>query len=868
MSEDNKRIIPGVHSSSLIEEDMKDSYLRYSMSVIVSRALPDVRDGLKPVHRRVLYGMHDLGVYPGKPYKKSARIVGDVIGKYHPHGDSAVYETLVRMAQDFSLRYPLVDGQGNFGSIDGDSAAAMRYTEARMARFADMMLEDLDKDTVDYTPNYDDSMEEPSVLPSAFPNLLVNGSTGIAVGMATSMAPHNLNEVINATKAVIANPDISDEELLPYVTGPDFPTGGIICGRSGIRSAYLTGRGKVKVRARTEITTTAKGRDQIIVSEIPYMVNKSNLLEKIAQLIREKKVEGISDLRDESAKQIRIVIDLKKDAVADVVLNHLFKYTQLQDTFSIYNLALVKKQPTVLTLKALIENYVEHRHEIITRRTEFELRKAKARAHILEGLRIAQQNIDEVVKIIRGSSDQHDARSKLEERFELSQKQSEAIVSMRLGQLTALDVDKIENEYNDLLIKIEDLEDILAKRERRMAIIVERLDEINDKYGDDRRTSIEDDADDIDIEDLIADEDMVISLSKEGYVKRVAIDTFKAQGRGGRGVSGANLKDEDFVKNMFIAKTLDYLLIFTNLGRMYWSKVYRIPEGTRTGRGKAIINIVPLSDGEKVNAIVPVRDFNPDHNLVFATRAGTVNKMSVELFSRPRRGGINAITLEEGDELVSVLLAEDDHNVMVATRNGQAICFPPSSFRSMGRGTRGVRGIRLDDDLVIGATLMADDTHVMTISEKGYCKRSERDEYRVTNRGGKGIRNLKVTEKTGKAVAVACVPEDMDTIVTTQNGVVIRFPVESIRVIGRDSQGVRAINLRDGDSVIDATILPAWKEEEVPAEGEEALVEGEETVVDQGGDTEAPSEESTSVEPVDTSAEENTEASPEDSAEE
>jgi len=864
------RNIPGINRKSLIEEDMKDSYLRYSMSVIVSRALPDVRDGLKPVHRRVLFGMHDLGVYPGKPYKKSARIVGDVIGKYHPHGDSAVYDTLVRMAQPFSLRYPLVDGQGNFGSVDGDSAAAMRYTEARMSRFAEMMLEDLEKKTVDYAPNYDDSMEEPTVLPSALPNLMVNGSTGIAVGMATSMAPHNLREIANAIKAVVADPELDDEALLGYVSGPDFPTGAIICGRAGIRSAYLTGRGKVKVRARSHIETTSKGREKIIVTEIPYMVNKANLLEKTAQLIRDKKLEGISDLRDESDRNgMRVVIELKKDGVADVVLNNMYKYTQLQDTFSIYNLALVKKQPKLLTLRELINHYIEHRHEIIVRRTQFELDKAEARAHILEGLRIAQENIDEVVAIIRGSNDQSEARTKLEERFELSEKQSDAIVSMRLGQLTALDVDKIENEYQELLTKIADYKDILERKERRMAILVESLEAVTAKYGDERRTSIEEDAADFDIEDLIPEEEQVITLSNTGYIKRVPINTFKAQSRGGRGVSGASLKEEDFVRNMFVASTHSYLLIFTNQGRMHWTKVYRIPEGTRTGRGKAIVNLIELGEGEVVSAVVPVREFNPDHHLMFATRNGTVNKMSLELFSRPRRNGINAIALEEGDSLVSVSLSTDDSNVLIASQKGQAIVFPPSSFRSMGRGTRGVRGIRLGDgDVVIGLTLLEENTKVLTVTENGYCKRSEPEEYRITNRGGKGIRNVRITDKTGEAVSVASVPCDYDLIVTTRNGVVIRFAVEHVRVIGRDSQGVRAINLRDGDSVTDATILPPVEDEpEVATDASvESGAEGSELSDASSGDDAAVIEDSMDDESMTDGSEASLDSSTEDSS--
>jgi DNA gyrase subunit A len=818
MSEDIKPTMgPGTHIHSLIENDMKESYLRYSMSVIISRALPDVRDGLKPVHRRALFGMHDLGVYPGKPYKKSARIVGDVIGKYHPHGDAAVYSTIVRMAQDFSLRYPLVDGQGNFGSVDGDSPAAMRYTEARMNRYAAMMLEDLEKDTVDYIPNYDESLQEPTVLPSAFPNLIVNGSTGIAVGMATNMAPHNLKEVIAAIKAYIENPDISPDDLLQYVSGPDFPTGGIIHGSAGIRSAYLTGRGKVKVRARSEIQEFKNGRQRIIVSEIPYMVNKAGLLEKTAQLVRDKKIEGISDLRDESDRSgMRIVIELKKDAIADVVLNNLYKYTQLQDVFSIYNLALVNKQPMLLNLLDLVRHYVDHRHEIVVRRTEFELKKAKARAHILEGLRIAIQNIDEVIRIIRGSENTEGAKLTLQERFELSEIQAGAIVEMRLRALTGLEIDKVEKEYAELILAITDYEDILAKKERRMQIVLDRLTEISDKYGDDRRTSIEEASEDFDIEDLIPEEEQVITLSNTGYIKRVPLGSFRSQGRGGRGVSGATLKSEDFVTTMFVASTHDYLLIFTNQGRVHWTKAYRIPESSRTGRGKAIINLIELNETEEVSAIVPVREFTAGHHIMMVTRKGTINKMDVGLFSRPRRGGVNALTLDSDDSLIQVLLATDDSNVLIASRKGQAICFPPSAFRSMGRGTRGVRGIRLaESDYVIGMILLKEGAKVLTVTENGYGKRTEPGEYRVTNRGGKGIRNLRVTEKNGEAIAIASIEDDYDLMVTTRNGVVIRTSVQSIRVIGRDSQGVRAINLRDGDAVTDVTCLPSEGDEEL-----------------------------------------------------
>lgn len=875
----DQKLVPGTHVYSLIEKDMQDCYLRYSMSVIVARALPDVRDGLKPVHRRVLFGMHDLGVYPGKPYKKSARIVGDVIGKYHPHGDYAVYDTLVRMSQDFSLRYPLVDGQGNFGSIDGDSAAAMRYTEARMTRFGEMMLEDLEKETVNYGPNYDDSLTEPLVVPSSFPNLLVNGSTGIAVGMATSMAPHNLREITKAIHAVAENPDVTGEELLQYVSGPDFPTGGIICGRSGIREAYLTGRGKVRVRARVHTEEDAKGRSRIIITEIPYMVNKANLVEKIADLVRDKRVEGISDIRDESDRSgMRVVIELKRDAVSEVILNNLYKYTQLQDTFSIYNLALVNRtQPTLLTLKDLITSFIEHRIEVIRRRTEFDLKKAKARMHILEGLRIAQQNIDEVVKIIRGSVDTDSAKASLMERFGLSDIQAQSIVDMRLKQLTNLEIDKIEKEYQELLVTIADLEDILAKRERQLEIILNRLDEINDKFGDDRRTSIEDAAEDFDYEDLITEEEQVITLSREGYIRRLPIDTFKAQNRGGKGIIGAGLKEEDFVEQIFTASTHSYLLIFTNKGRVHWTKVYRLPEGTRNGKGRPIVNFIELSEGEKVSAIVPVRKFGGYFCLVFATKKGVVNKMDLTLFSRPRKAGVNAITLDEGDELVKVKLVGVDNRsqedapeiegedlieetevidseteldegvveegrpiandlLMIATKSGQAITFPISSIRAMGRGTHGVRGIQLaEGDEVISLLWLKPNNKILTISENGYGKRSEPSSYRITRRGGKGVKNLNVTEKTGEAVFVDSVADDYDLIITSRDGQVIRISVDSIRVTGRVSQGVKAITLRDQDMVQDATALPSVEDiEQDSADAKETFdhIQGE-TVEDE-----------------------------------
>ena len=852
----SEELVPGSQFKSLIEQDMQDSYLRYSMSVIVARALPDARDGFKPVHRRVMFSMHKLGVVPNKSTVKSARIVGDVIGKYHPHGDSAVYETLVRMAQDFSLRYPLVFGQGNFGNIDGDGAAAMRYTEAKMNNVGALMLEDLEKDTVDMGPNFDETLDEPLVLPSAFPNMLVNGTTGIAVGMATSMAPHNLREIAAAIHAVAENPEISGEELMQYVSGPDFPTGAIICGRAGIRDAYLTGHGRVRVRARTDIEIDSKGKPRIIVTEIPYMVNKSELCKKIADLVREKRVDGITDIRDESAKDIRIVIELRRDAVGEVVLNNLFKYTQLQTTFSIYNLALVNNLPKLLTLKDLVQIYIDHRMDVVTRATEFDLKKAKARLHIIEGLRIATQNIDEVVQIIKSSKTTEEAKNRLQERFSLDEIQSQAIVDMRLSQLTGLNLEKLEAEYNELIATVADLEDILAKRERRIAIILKRLDEIVDKFGDERRSTIGESVDDSDYEDLIAEEEQVITLSKEGYIKRLPIDTFKTQSRGGKGIIGAGLKEEDDVDQIFTASTHSYLLVFTNKGRAYWTKVYRLPEGTRNGKGRPIVNFVGLTEGEKVQAIVPVRKFGGYFCLVFATKKGVINKMDLTLFSRPRKAGVNAITLDEDDELVKVLLVgmseeeykaslnagegedvadaadsaegaesaetetEGDDDVegrpiakdllMLATRNGQAVTFPITCFRPMGRGTHGVRGIRLGaGDEVISLLWLKEGNKVLTITEKGYGKRSEPGTYRVTKRGSKGVKNLNVTDKIGPAVFVDSVADDYDLIITSKEGQVIRIKADSIRLTGRNAQGVKAISLRDGDMVQDATALPS-----------------------------------------------------------
>ena len=849
----SEEMVPGSQFKSLVEQDMQDCYLRYSMSVIVARALPDARDGFKPVHRRVMYSMHKLGVVPNKGTVKSARIVGDVIGKYHPHGDVAVYDTLARMAQDFSLRYPLVFGQGNFGSIDGDSPAAMRYTEAKMNNLGALMLEDLEKETVDMGPNYDESLEEPLVLPSALPNMIVNGTSGIAVGMATNMAPHNLREVGAAIHALAENPDLTGEDLMEYVKGPDFPTGAIVCGRSGIREAYLTGHGRVRVRARTEIETDAKGKPRIIVTEIPYMVNKAELCKKIADLVRDKRIDGITDIRDESSRDIRIVIELRRDAVGEVVLNNLFKYTQLQTTFSIYNLALVNNLPKLLTLKDLLQVYIDHRLDVITRATQFDLKKAAARLHIIEGLRIATQNIDEVVKIIRQSKTTEIAKQSLQDRFSLDEIQSQAIVDMRLGQLTGLNLEKLEAEYNELVATVADLKDILAKRERRVAIMLEKLDAVVAKYGDERRTMIGEAIDDSDDEDLIAEEEQVITLSKEGYIRRLPIDTFKAQNRGGKGIIGAGLKDEDNVEQIFTASTHSYLLVFTNKGRVYWTKVYRLPEGARNGKGRPIVNFVALTEGEKVQAVVPVRKFGGYFCLVFATKKGVINKMDLTLFSRPRKAGVNAISLDDDDELVKVQLvgmteeeykasqnagegddvpeaevneapeAENDMDeisaenhpipkdlLMLATKNGQAVTFPISCFRAMGRGTHGVKGITLaEGDEVISLLWLKAGNKILTITEKGYGKRSEPGSYRVTRRGSKGVRNLNVTDKIGAAVFVESVADDYDLIITSKDGQVIRIKAADIRLTGRNAQGVKAITLREGDAVQDATALPS-----------------------------------------------------------
>ncbi len=893
---ENIKLIPGKHYDSLIERDMQDSYLRYSMSVIVARALPDVRDGLKPVHRRVLFGMHKLGLTPDHKTLKSANIVGKVMGEYHPHGDSAIYDTLVRMAQDFSLRYPLVIGKGNFGSVDADPPAAMRYTEAKMSKFGAMMLEDLEKETVDMGKTYDEERDEPLVLPSALPNLLVNGSSGIAVGMATNIPPHNLREITNAIHAYCENNEIAPEELLNHVSGPDFPTGGIICGKAGIREAYLTGRGKIRVRGRVEIEKMANGRERLVISEIPYMVNKALLVKNMADLVRDKRIDGISDIRDESDRDgMRVVVDIKRDFQGDIVLNNLYKYTQLEDTFSVYSLALVNRtQPTLLPLKDMIRHYVDHRLDVILRRTQFDLKKTLARMHILEALRIVcdKDNIDEVIAIIKTSENTEDAKRKLEARFSFDDVQSQAIVDMQLKRLTGLEIEKLEAEYQQLILVARDLEDIVARKERRVQILLESLDAITEKYGDERRTSIEASVQDFDSEDLIPEEEQVITLSREGYVKRLPIDTFKAQNRGGKGIIGAGLKDEDNIQTIFTASTHSYLLVFTNKGRAYWTKVYRLPEGSRSGKGRPIVNFVRLEQGEKVSAIVPVRKFGGYNCLVFATKNGIVNKMDLKLFSNPRRAGVNAISLDEGDELVKVVLvgvtaeqmeaaargedieaesvteaeeteAEgqdepvDSSNLakdllMLATRKGQALTFPISCFRSMGRGTHGVRGIRLSEgDEVIALLWLKSDRKVLTISENGFGKRSEPAAYRITRRGGKGVRNLNITEKTGEAVFVDSVADDYDLIITSREGQVIRIPVASIRLTGRVSQGVKAISLSDNDKVQDATALPSdddIEQESVEGQSNAEITDGElpKEPAENSEDSETPEEKSES----------------------
>ncbi|NME72479.1 DNA gyrase subunit A [Flammeovirga aprica] len=817
-----------------IEDEMKSAYIDYSMSVIVSRALPDVRDGLKPVHRRVLYGMAELGLSYNRSYKKSARIVGEVLGKYHPHGDSSVYETMVRMAQPWSLRYMLVDGQGNFGSIDGDSPAAMRYTEARMKEISGEMLADIKKDTVDFEPNFDDSLKEPSVLPARIPNLLLNGASGIAVGMATNMAPHNLHEVCDAIIAYVENPDVTMDELTDIVKGPDFPTGGIIYGYDGVKKALETGRGRVVMRAVTEFETLSSGREQIVVSEIPYMVNKANMIEKTAELVNEKKIEGISAIRDESDKSgIRIVYELKKDAVPDVVLNHLFKQTALQSSFSVNNIALVKGRPKLLNLHDMIKYYVEHRHDVIIRRTQFELAEAERRLHILEGYLKALDNLDEVIALIRGSKDAEIARAELISRFEFSELQAKAILEMRLQRLTGLERDKIVQEHAEVSELVEDLRDILARRERQMDIIKTDLVELKDKYGDERRSNIVYNADDLDIEDLIADEEMVITISHEGYIKRTPLKEYKSQGRGGVGSRGASTKSDDFTEHMFVASNHNYLLLFTNLGRVYWQKVFRLPEGSKTAKGRPLQNLLNIQEGEKVQAVICTKNLNDqdyinNHYLLMVTEKGIVKKTVLEAYSRPRTNGINAININEGDKLFNVMLTNGQNDIIIATRMGMATRFNEDKVRSMGRGATGVKGIVLngEEDAVVGLAAISQDEleakSLMVISENGYGKRTLLEEYPLrTNRGGKGVKAMQITDKTGKLSALFSVEETDDLIVITKEGITIRTAVNNFRTMGRSTQGVKAIRLNDNDEISSVEIVPTIEEEEEVVENNE-----------------------------------------------
>ena len=792
-----------------IEDEMKSAYIDYSMSVIVSRALPDVRDGLKPVHRRVLFGMHELGVRSNTAHKKSARIVGEVLGKYHPHGDTSVYDTMVRMAQEWSLRYMLVDGQGNFGSVDGDSPAAMRYTEARMRKISEEMLADIEKDTVDHQLNFDDTLKEPTVLPTRIPGLLVNGASGIAVGMATNMPPHNLSEVIDGISAYIEDHDIDIDGLMQYITAPDFPTGGTIYGYDGVREAFKTGRGRIVMRGKARIEEV-KGRECIIVHEIPYQVNKADMIKKTADLVNDKKIDGIASIRDESDRNgMRIVYVLKKDAIPNIVLNTLYKYTALQSSFSVNNIALVKGRPQMLNLKDMIHHFVEHRHEVVVRRTEFELKKAEDRAHILEGLIIASDNIDEVIALIRASSNADEARAKLIERFELTEIQARAIVEMRLRQLTGLEQDKLRAEYEELLKTIEDLKDILAKKERRMEIIKEELLEVKAKYGDERRTDIEYAGGDVSITDLIPDEKVVLTISHAGYIKRTSLDEYKTQNRGGVGQKASTTRNEDFLEHLFVGTNHQYMMFFTQKGKCFWMRVYEIPEGSKTSKGRAIQNLISIEQDDKVQAFICTNDLKDEeyinsHYVIMATKKGQVKKTSLEQYSRPRTNGINAITVREGDELLSAKLTNGESQVVLAVKSGKAIRFEESKTRPMGRGASGVRGITLadDNDEVIGMVAVNDtESNILVVSENGYGKRSLVEDYRITNRGGKGVKTISVTEKTGGLVAINNVTDDDDLMIINKSGIAIRMGVADLRVMGRATQGVRLINLKNGDSI-------------------------------------------------------------------
>ena len=788
----------------LIEDEMRESFIDYSMSVIVQRALPDVRDGLKPVHRRILYAMSGLGLTPGRAYKKSATVVGDVLGKFHPHGDVAVYDALVRMVQDFSLRYPLVDGQGNFGSIDGDSAAAYRYTETRLTALAMELLEDIDKETVPFALNFDGRLAEPTVLPAKLPNLLVNGSSGIAVGMATNIPPHNLREIVAACTALIENQELSQDQLESLVLGPDFPTGGFICGRSGIEDAYRTGRGRLVMRARVEIEEGETG-ERILVTQIPFMVNKARLIEQIAQLVRDKKLIDIRDLRDESDRDgMRIVIDLKRDAIPHIVLNRLYKHTQMQTTFGAIMLALVEGVPKVMPLREMLRHFVDHRHDVVVKRSRHDLDRALEREHVLEGLKIAVDNIDDVIKLIRAARDTEVASAELQERFALSERQAKAILDMRLARLTGLERAKLEEELDEVRTRIADLRDILASRPRRMLIIANELRELTEKYGDDRKTEITTDASYLDQEDLIEEQKVVLTVSHHGYVKRVPVDTYHAQRRGGRGLQGAVTREEDWVEHLFVASTHDYLMVFTRTGQCYWIKVWEIPEGSRHAKGKPIVNLLKMAPGEEVAALVPVREFSEDRYLLFCTKLGVVKKTALSVYGNIRSVGLNAINVRAGDELIDVQITDGDSEVILATRAGLAIRFRERDARPMGRATEGVRGIGVvGDDEVVGMVVARPDHTLLVVTEHGMGKRSDVEEYRLQHRGGKGVINLRVIDKTGSVVSIKAVSEGEQLMVVTRRGVVNRQPVRDIRVIGRATQGVRLVNLDEGDTVVD-----------------------------------------------------------------
>jgi len=805
-----------------IEDEMKSAYIDYSMSVIVSRALPDVRDGLKPVHRRVLYGMHDLGVKASSAHKKSARIVGEVMGKYHPHGDSAIYDTMVRMAQEWSLRYMLVDGQGNFGSVDGDSPAAMRYTEARMQKISEEMLSDIEKDTVDYKLNFDDTLKEPTVLPTKIPALLVNGASGIAVGMATNIPPHNLTEVIDGTLEYIKDNSIDIDGLMQFVKAPDFPTGGIIHGYEGVKDAFHTGRGKVVIRGKAEIEEV-DGKESIIVTEIPYQVNKADMIKKIADLVNDKKLEGISTIRDESDRNgMRIVFVLKRDAIPNIVLNKLFKYSQLQSSFSVNSIALVKGRPQMLNLKDMIKHFVNHRHDVVVRRTKFELKKAEDRCHILEGLIIASDNIDDVIALIKASKNAEDARENLIKKFKLSEIQAKAIVEMRLRQLTGLEQDKLRNEYEDIKKLIEDLKDILSDEDRRMKIISEELIEIREKYGDERRSVIEYSGGDLSIEDMIPDEKVVITISHAGYIKRTSLDEYKIQNRGGVGQKASTTRNEDFLEDLFVGTNHQYMLFFTQKGKCFWMRVYEIPEGSKTSKGRAIQNLINIEQDDKVKAFICTKDLKDEeyinnHYVIMATKKGQVKKTSLEQYSRPRVNGINAITIKENDELLEAKLTDGNSQVMLALKSGKAIRFEEAKTRPMGRNASGVRGIRLqhDKDEVIGMVAVNDmESNILVVSSNGYGKRSRLDDYRVTNRGGKGVKTISITEKTGDLVAIKNVDDSNGLMIINKSGIAIRMAVEDLRVMGRATQGVKVINIKEGDSIAAVAKVAHEKDDE------------------------------------------------------